>query len=216
MHIPQAERIRRLTVFGEEAKACRRCHDSDLLFVDTDGGPARPILAKNPTAQLGLLIVGEAPNHADTYEPNKGYLTYDADTDPTGAFMHELLIYEAGLRPDEIEHVLFTNAALCLPARRGDRHKPFSRQLDACKAWLDRLIRDADITTVVTMGASALHALNRIERHGLSLQAAAGKLHQWRGVTLLPLFHAGLLGRMNRSEMEQRSDMRALRAHLRR
>jgi uracil-DNA glycosylase len=214
--VDPVERARRLAIFGDNARACRLCHENGLIYVDADAGPARPILAKNPTAALGLLVVGEAPNHADTYEPSKGHLTYDDDTDPTGRFMRQLLIEEAGLLPEEIADVLFTNAALCLPARRNERHEPYAKQLDSCKVWLDRLIQDADITTVVTMGAKALDALNRIERHGLSLQAAAGTLHQWRGVTLLPLFHSGLLGRMNRNEAEQRSDMRALRRHLRR
>jgi uracil-DNA glycosylase len=212
--VDRAERTQRLALFEEEAGKCRRCHESDLIFIDAEKGPARPILAKTPTAALGLLVVGEAPNHSDTYDESKGYLTYDDETDQTGRFMRRLLIEEAGLHADEIQHVLFTNAALCLPARRRDRHKPYSRQLDACKGWLDRLIRDADITTVVTMGATALTTLDRIERHGLSLDAAAGKMHQWRGVTILPLFHAGLLGRINRSELQQRGDMRALRGHL--
>jgi uracil-DNA glycosylase len=208
------DRIRRLTVLRDEIQGCSRCHELDLLFVDAVGGPARPIFAKEPTADLGLLIVGEAPNREDTNDQNKGYLTYDDDTDPTGRFMRRLLIEEAGLLPDEVPHVLFTNAALCLPARRRDRHKPYSKQLDACKGWLDRLMRDAEITTVVTMGATALRALDRIERHRLSLKTAAGKLHAWRGITLLPVFHAGLLGRINRSEAQQRADMRALRGHL--
>ena len=187
--------MRRLAVFEQEAKQCRRCDEAGLTFVDVSKGPARPILAKNPTAMLGLLVIGEAPNHDDTYNDAKRYLTYDSDdTDQTGRFMRRLLIEEAGLQPDEIQHVVFTNAALCLPSRRRDRHKPSPKQLDACKEWLDRLISDVAITTIVTMGATALHALDRIERHGLSLKTAAGTLHQWRSATLLPLFHAGSWG----------------------
>jgi hypothetical protein len=33
------------------------------------------MLARSPTAALGVLVVGEAPNHADTYHPDKRYLT---------------------------------------------------------------------------------------------------------------------------------------------
>ena len=208
------DRAHRLALWTEDVGTCRKCHDELLLFVDPVAGPARPILQKAPTAALGILVVGEAPNHADTYERSKGHLTYDDQTDPTGRFMRTLLIEEAGLRPDEIPHVLFTNAALCLPARRGDRHKPSAKQLDACKPWLNRLIDEAQISIVVTMGAIALDALNRIEEHGLALDSAAGKLHPWRGVRLLPLFHSGQLGRLNRDEKQQRQDMRALRTHL--
>jgi hypothetical protein len=66
------------------------------------------MLARTPTAALGVLVVGEAPNHADTFAPDKGYLTYDDDTDPTGRFMRTLLIEEAGLRAEEVGDVLFT------------------------------------------------------------------------------------------------------------
>jgi uracil-DNA glycosylase family 4 len=172
------------------------------------------MLDKNPTAALGVLVVGEAPNYADTFDRDKGHLTYDFDTDPTGRFMRTLLIEEAGLRSGEIDDVLFTNAALCLPARRHDKHPVSVKQVDACKPWLVRLIKDADISIVVTMGATALRALNRIERHGLVLREAAGRVHPWHGIKLLPLYHAGLLGRVSRSEALQRADVRALRQHL--
>jgi len=172
------------------------------------------MLAKSPTASLGVLVVGEAPNYADTYDSDKGYLTYDVDTDPTGKFMHALLVEEAGLRPEEVDDVLFSNAALCLPSRRNGKHPVSVKQIDACKPWLVRLIEDACISIVVTMGATALRALNRIERHGLMLKTAAGRVHDWNGVKLLPLYHSGLLGRVSRNEAAQRVDMRALRVHL--
>lgn len=172
------------------------------------------MLARSPTAALGVLVIGEAPNHADTFDPDKRYLTYDYDTDPTGRFMRALLIDEAGLRDDEIGDILFTNAVMCLPARRNDKHPVSIKQVDACKPWLVRLIEDAAISIVVTMGATALRALNRIERHGLVLKQAAGRIHEWNGRKLLPLYHAGLLGRISRNEAAQRADMRALRQHL--
>lgn len=214
-----SDRALRLATFAADARSCERCRvhkGSNLLFVDPIQGCATPILAKAPTARLGVLVVGEAPNRDDTFDTNKGYLTYDFDTDPTGRFMRTLLIDEAGLRPEEIEDVLFTNAVLCLPARRNDKHPVSIAQVDLCKPWLVRLMDDAQISIVVTMGATALRALNRIERHGLVLRASAGKLHDWNGRKLLPLYHAGLLGRISRPEQHQRADMRALRSHLRR
>ena len=73
---------------------------------------------------------------------------------------------------------------------------------------------EAESMIVITMGATALRALNRIERHGLVLRKAAGHLHPWYGRKLLPLYHSGLLGRISRNETLQRADMRALRIHL--
>lgn len=212
-----SDRVLRLAIFQADARACTRCCDNggvNLLFVDPTRGCASPMLARAPTAALGVLVVGEAPNLADTFDPSKGYLTYDYDTDPTGRFMRTLLIDEAGLGAEEVDDVLFTNAALCLPARRNDKHPVSVKQVDACKPWLVRLIEDAEIKIVITMGATALRALNRIERHGLVLKQAAGRVHSWHGRKLLPLYHAGFLGRVSRNEAAQRADMRALRQHL--
>jgi uracil-DNA glycosylase len=208
------DRARRLRVYQEDASACARCHEPGHLFVDPVHGTARPILARSPTGALGVLIVGEAPNYGDTFDPAKGYLTYDPETDPTGRFMRSLLIDEAGLLPHEVDDILFSNTVLCLPRRRNGKHPVSTRQIDACKPWLVRLIQDADITIVVTMGAVALGAVGRIERHGLTLARDAGRVHAWYGRKLLPLYHAGLLGRISRKEALQRADMRALRDHL--
>jgi hypothetical protein len=56
----------------------------------------------------------------------------DRETDPTGRFMRTLLIEAAGLQAHEINDVLFTNAVMCLPARRNDRHPASVKQMDAC------------------------------------------------------------------------------------
>lgn len=213
------DRAHRLAVFMEEVRGCTRCRvhkGANLLFSDSVAGCARPMLPRKPTAKLGVLVVGEAPNYDDTFNADKGYLTYDFETDPTGRFMRRLLVEEAGLREDEIDDVLFTNAALCLPRRRNDKHPVSVAQVDLCKPWLVRLMDDAEIMIVVTMGATALRALNRIERHGLVLKQAAGRIHDWNGRKLLPLYHAGLLGRISRNEAQQRLDMRPLRTHLER
>jgi uracil-DNA glycosylase len=42
---------------------------------------------------------------------------------------------------------------------------------------------------VATLGAVALGALDRIERHGLKLTAARGRPVAWHGRLLFPLFH---------------------------
>lgn len=93
-------RDRSRSSFANEAKACTHCHDykgKNLRYVDPVDGCAEPVLAKAPTARLGVLVLGEAPNYDDTFDKSKGYLTYDKLTDPTGRFMRTLLIEEAGL-----------------------------------------------------------------------------------------------------------------------
>jgi len=209
-------RVVRLATFQDAAKACTRCedHEPNLLHVDEQRGCARPMLQRSPTGFLGILVVGEAPNWDDTFDMNKGHLTYDADTDPTGRFMRTLLIEEVGLSEHEIRDVLFANAVLCLPAEDSGKHRVTRRQLDLCRPWLVRFIEDADVKVIVTMGATPLRALNHVERHRLTLRTAVGKLHPWFGRQLLPLYHPGLLGRVTRNGDQQRQDIRALRKFL--
>jgi uracil-DNA glycosylase len=203
----------KLEQYQADARQCVRCHEPGLVHVDATLGRATPMLGKNPSASLGILLVGEAPNWGDTYDADKGHLTYDKDTDPTGRFMWRLLTEEVRLREDEIDEILFTNAVLCLPAERDGKHRVGAAQLKTCSPWLARLIHDADVRVVVTMGGDALRAVSRVERHSLTLNDV-GKLHPWYGRQLLPLYHASVLGRANRPEAEQRVDIRPLRTFL--
>jgi uracil-DNA glycosylase len=208
-----ADVMARLSIFNTDASACTRCRSLGLLHTEARG-VARPVLTKNPNGSLGVLVVGEAPNVDDTFNPAKRYLTYDGDTDPTGRFMRSLLIEEGGLTEDELNDVLFTNAVLCLPRKQSDKFPVTARHLRECSQWLKRLIDDSASTIVVTMGATALRAAGLVAPHSLDLRAGVGKLHNWYGRRLLPLYHAGRLGRISRPEADQRRDMRALRVHL--
>jgi hypothetical protein len=53
----------------------------NLLFVDPTLGCATPMIARLPKAALGVLVVGEAPNYADTFDPDKA--TWRTTTTPT-------------------------------------------------------------------------------------------------------------------------------------
>jgi len=151
-----------------------------------------------------MLFVFEAPNRSDTYDSGKGRLTCDPRTDQTGAFMFELLAH-VGLRPED---VVFTNAVLCLPAERGGKYPVSARQQKACSPWLARLIADLDPKVVVTCGASALQAVNRLAPVGVCLSDTG--VHAWNGRMLLPLYHPSVLGRLSRSKSQQLSDIEAL------
>jgi uracil-DNA glycosylase len=207
------ERRSRLLTFRQDALACVRCVEAGLLHRD-ERGCARPLLARQITGGLGIVVVGEAPNIDDTFDPGKGYLTYDAETDPTGRFMRSLLIDEAGLREEELSEVIFTNAVMCLPARQAGKHPVSTAQIEQCTSWLKRLLDESAATMVITMGATALRALRLIEPHRLELRTSAGIVHEWYGRKLLPLYHASRLGRISRPEAQQRQDIRPLRTHL--
>lgn len=202
-----SDRAAHLNAFNQEARTCTRCHEAGLLHVESPEQRARPLFQKNPTCASGVMIVAEAPNWDDTYDPNKGFLTYEADTDPTGRFTVELLA-SVGLKPED---VLFTNSVLCLPARKGERHPVSARQMKLCRPWLERLVQVTSPLVVLTLGARALAAVGRIEPHGLTLRSGAGKLHRWMERYLLPLYHPGLLGRISRPAAQQFQDIAVLK-----
>ena len=193
-----------------EVKACGKCHAHALLYAEGETA-AYPIVQKDPPWPVRVMAVMEAPNFDDSFDPRKGRLTVDSDTDPTGTFARELLA-SVGLRPEE---VLFTNSVLCLPKQNGEgKHLVVVRQQDLCAEWLGRFIEVANPQVVITFGGAALQALHRLEPHRLTLRTGAGKLHAWRQRHLLPLYHPGRLGRITRPESKQREDIAVLRTVL--
>ena len=199
-----------LTSFQIEAGACVRCHELGLLHVHEDGRRSRPLFHEDTTGRSRVLCVMEAPNFEDTYDVDKGRLTIHPETDPTGRFLAELLA-SVDLTPTD---VVCTNAVLCLPAGSGGRHPVTPQLRKAYRPWLAKLIDAVDPLAVISLGTKPLEALNGVERHGLTLRQGVGKLHDWYGRKLLPLYHPGQLGRVTRKAEAQRRDIQALRSVL--
>lgn len=195
-------------------RACRACHahGGGLVHVK-DGEPAFPLFHEEGNLSARLLFVIEAPNFADTYDPNKRRLTVDPETDPSGRYFHERLASDLGLRPED---VLVTNAVLCLPARRDGKHPVSSKQRELCAPNLRSIIENINPWIVAPQGNQALSALARIERHGLVLKRDVAQEHAWFGRVLFPLYHPSFLGRVTRRDAQQIADYRSLRAALER
>src|SRR5581483_8130382 len=84
----------------------------------------------------------------------------------------ERLLTLAGLRREQI---FITNAALCNPQdAHGHNRPPATAELAHCAGWLSQTLRVVDPAVVVTLGATALAALGRLEPHGLALRDAVG------------------------------------------
>ncbi len=197
-----------LVQLRDELASCTVCRADGLLFPN-----ARPLFCKPSTTKARVLFVAEAPNHADTFDADKGYLTYDDDTDPTGVFFRELALDVLGLAEDE---VLVTNAVLCLPARtKQNNHKPSATLVSKCAPNLRRQMEVVDPLVVVTMGTVPLQAAAKVEDHGLRrMKDAVASPRPWFGRTLFPVYHPGMLARngpSGRKADEQRRDWRALR-----
>jgi len=188
---------------------CRTCHGGELELAEPG---AFPLFPRSMPTSPDIFFIFEAPNRDDTFDPNKEYLTYDYDTDPSGRFFGELFIEE--LR-EPIEAVAVTNSVLCLPLRKGDRHPVSTKMRRACSENLRAQIEVLNPAIVAPMGGQAMAATRLIEDHGKKkLADAVAAPIPWFGRQLFPLYHTGMLARngpSGRKADEQRSDWRALR-----
>lgn len=200
-----------LAAARREAAACIRCRGDSLIFRHDDSRWALPLFHRDTTCPSRVVMVAEAPNLADTFDLDKGRITVDAQTDPTGRFMRQLL-ESVGLASED---VLVTNTALCLPAKKAGKFPVVTPLAQNCRPWLERFILAANARVVVTWGRVALRGTHHIEPHKLGLRQGVGKLHPWFGRLLLPLYHPGLLARKHRSTAQQLEDISCLAGVLR-
>lgn len=202
------------TALQERLSVCRVCHAKDGETALAEPG-AYPLFPKSMPASSDILFIFEAPNRDDTFDPEKGYLTYDTDTDPSGRFFREL--FDEELR-EPIEAVAVTNSVLCLPRRKGVRYPISARMRRACSENLRAQIEVLNPAIVAPMGGQALKATRLIEDHGKQkISNTVAVAIPWFGRLLFPLFHTGMLARngpSGRKAEEQRGDWRALRTLL--
>ncbi len=206
-----ADAIRSWRALIDTQSHCAVCVTHSLLDPH-----AFPLFGRFRSISRFVLFVYEAPNRGDTVDPQKGYLTVDAGTDPSGAFASELLTTVLGLSQETFQ---ITNAVLCLPVRHSGKHPVTQRQMRLCSQNLRHQIEVLDPIVVASVGGRALAALNLISQHPYrTMNAAVGRPVQWFGRWLYPLFHTGMLGRNGphgRSATLQRHDWQALRTFLR-
>jgi uracil-DNA glycosylase family 4 len=196
-----------LKKFKDEASKCQICRNAGLLYQHSNRRWAYPLFDNNLECPSGVLAIALAPNFDDTFDPEKGYLSYDIDTDPTGNFFRELL-ESVDLT---VQDVSITNSVLCLPAGKNGDYPVYAAQEINCSPWIKRLIDEIDPRAVITLGAQALKAIKRIEKHDLKLMSNVGKLHNWYGRKLLPLYHTSNRGRANRPAELQKKDISVLK-----
>ena len=154
--------------------------------------------AGNGPLPCDVLFVGEAPGRRGA-----GRTGVPFSGDESGR-RFEVLLAAAGLRRDA---VFITNAVLCLPLDAVGRNRsPAARELAACSSHLAATLRAVQPSLVVTLGAVALAAVERIEPHGLGLAANVGRCVEWGGRTLIPLYHPGRQAQLHRSWDRQLED----------
>jgi uracil-DNA glycosylase family 4 len=177
-------------------RACPAMEGRRRVLSRANGAPAAPV-----------LFLAEAPGRLG------GELTgVPLSADQSGRRFERLLTL-AGLRREQI---FISNAALCNPQDAYGRNRPpAAAELANCAGWLAQTLRVVDPAVVVTLGATALAALGRLEPHGLALREAVGRPLRWQGRWLYPLYHPSPRAGLSRSYAQQDEDFRALGRWLR-
>jgi DNA polymerase len=86
--------------------------------------------------------------------------------------------------------LFITNAVLCNPRKEsGANRRPTGAEIKNCSEFLRRQIELIDPRVVVTLGAVALAALSAVAYHELTLKESAGRVVEWGGRLLVPLYH---------------------------
>lgn len=193
----------------DRQKSCTKCAQCSPSLIHEG---SKPLFGRFNVWRRGVLFVFEAPNWHDTFDKDKGYLTYDRQTDPSGRFARQLMVEELRLDPRFFQ---VTNSVLCLPAKGKGKFTVSGAQRKLCSSMLREQIQVLDPTVVVSVGGAALAATRMLEDHGLRRKVGAvAHPISWFGRLLFPLFHTSMQARNGpggRSEEQQRRDWRELR-----
>lgn len=158
--------------------------------------------AANGPVSARVMFVAEAPGRLGA--------------DRTGVPLHgdrtgdnfELLLGNIGWRRED---VFISNAVLCNPKdAKGSNSTPTADEVLNCSSYLEMLLTLVNPQVVVTLGATALSALNAISPHSLDLSTSVAHPQRWRSQVLFPLYHPGPRALIHRSLAKQRSDFMQL------
>jgi DNA polymerase len=164
----------------EIAERAKAINDLDQLAAAASGCVACPELAATRTTvvvgdtppRARLLVVGEAPgaNEDLAGRPFVGR---------GGQLLNDLMV-QAGLRRAD---AAVLNVLKCRPP---SNRTPTRAEALRCTGWLDRQVTLLDPPTVLALGRTALNwALGT----KVTLAAARGRVHDWRGRRLIVSYH---------------------------
>ena len=116
------------------------------------------------------------------------------------------------------EEIFVTNSVLCNPrTETGANRKPTRKEVANCSDFLRRQIEVVAPRVLVTLGRVALDALRAVGYHRLTLAEDAGKVFEWEGRLLVPLYHPSpQVLASSRREAAQLADYEAVARALRR
>jgi len=165
-------------------------------------GRTKVLSTANGNLDAKVLFVAEAPGRLGA--DRTGIPLYG---DKTGDNF-ETLLRNIGWQRSQI---FITNAVLCNPREEnGTNGTPTREEIANCSAYLEMTIVLIKPDVIVTLGATALKALDLISHHRLQLRESVATLVPWFGAKLFPLYHPGPRAMVHRSLAKQRSDFMRL------
>jgi len=191
-------RSHRFTRLVDDVAACRACAAVDHVHVLAPGnGPldARVLFVAEAVGRRGGAITGVP-------------LTRDESGRRFARFL--------ALAAIERHEAFITNAVLCNPLDAAGRNRaPSPREVANCRAFLVRTLDVVRAPVVVALGRVALESLRAITPHDAVLARDVATARDWRGRTLVPMYHPSRQSTLHRPDAEQEEDWRRLGALLR-
>jgi uracil-DNA glycosylase len=162
-----------LKILFSEAAGCTRCPGMC--------GRGAVLSERNGQPSAQIMFIGEAPGRKGA---DRTRIPFSGDQSGKN---FDRFISSIGVTREQI---FITSAALCNPrTESGANRKPSKTEVANCSDFLQRTIQILDPAVIVTLGSVALEALKRIKWHELNLKEAAGKIIDWDGRLLVPIYH---------------------------
>lgn len=137
------------------------------------------------TVRARLMIVGEAPGY---HEDQQG----EPFVGPAGQLLDRQLTAIHLTRDD----VYITNTLKCRPPHNRD---PWGSEKQTCAPWLHRQIELIQPEMLLAVGAHAARVLLGMD-DGVPMYRLRGRMHEYRGISLVATYHPAYLLRLPRSD----------------
>ena len=168
-----SDRYKSFSKLVGEAQACQICPDlrERTAVLSELNGSLKP----------KVMFIAEAPGRQGA---DRTRIPFSGDR--SGANFNALL-GSIGL---DRKDIFITNAVMCSPrSATGANRKPHKSEINNCSSFLSRQIELLAPKVIVTIGSVALEALKAIEYHEFVLKNDVGKILNWKGRKLVPLYH---------------------------
>ncbi len=158
--------------------------------------------AFNGNLNAKVLFVAEAPGRLGA--DRTGVPLYG---DKTGDNFERLL----GIIGWKREDVFITNAVLCNPKdENGNNGTPTTDEIVNCSTYLEMIVSLIEPEIIVSLGITALKALDLISPHKIQLRKDVATLIPWLRTNIFPLYHPGPRAMVHRAFASQTADFMRL------